>query len=111
MRRAAGDYTAPSLVVSLLATSTPSVRRKVRSRRYTLYRVRQRYAGWTPSTFVSSRVDRAKQKASRPEDYMDEEDLAELRESQIMAGVKQQQQEGAFGATQPGHAHGDSEQE
>ena len=57
-------------------------------------------------------MDRAKQKVSRPEDYMDEEDLAELRESQIMAGVKQQQQqEGAFGATQPEPAHGDSEQE
>lgn len=56
-------------------------------------------------------MDRAKQKVSRPEDYMDEEDLAELRESQIMASVKQQQQEGAFGATQPEPAHDDSEQE
>jgi G patch domain-containing protein 1 len=56
-------------------------------------------------------VDRAKQKVSRPEDYMDEEDLAELRESQIMAGVKQQQQQGVFGATEPESAHGDSEQE
>ncbi|OCH96293.1 hypothetical protein OBBRIDRAFT_787368 [Obba rivulosa] len=37
--------------------------------------------GWTPSTFVSSRSERAKQKAVRPEDFMDEEDLAELRES------------------------------
>lgn len=67
--------------------------------------------GWAPSTFVSSRVDRAKQKVSRPEDYMDEEDLAELRESQIMAGVKQQQQQGVFGATEPESAHGDSEQD
>lgn len=56
-------------------------------------------------------MDRAKQKATRPEDYMDEEDLAELRESQIMAGVKQQQEQGAFGAPQPEPAHGDSEQE
>ncbi|KAK7686311.1 hypothetical protein QCA50_010535 [Cerrena zonata] len=37
--------------------------------------------GWTPSTFVSSRSDRAKQQAARAEDFMDEEDLAELRES------------------------------
>ncbi|EPQ56137.1 hypothetical protein GLOTRDRAFT_120771 [Gloeophyllum trabeum ATCC 11539] len=37
--------------------------------------------GWAPSTFVSSRSERAKQKQARPEDYMDEEDLAELRES------------------------------
>ncbi|KAI9458144.1 hypothetical protein BJY52DRAFT_437826 [Lactarius psammicola] len=67
--------------------------------------------GWAPSTFVSSRVDRAKQKVSRPEDYMDEEDLAELRENQIMAGVKQQQQQGMFGATQIEPAHGDPEQD
>jgi hypothetical protein len=111
MRRAADDYTAPSRVVSLLDTSTPSARRKVR-RRHTPYGPRRRSAGWTPSTFVSSRVDRAKQKASRPEDYMDEEDLAELRENQIMAGVKQQQeQQGVFGTTQPEPAHGDPEQE
>lgn len=37
--------------------------------------------GWTPSTFVSSRGERAKQKAARPEDFMDEEDLQELRDS------------------------------
>ncbi|EKM50069.1 uncharacterized protein PHACADRAFT_153394 [Phanerochaete carnosa HHB-10118-sp] len=37
--------------------------------------------GWTPSTFMSSRGDRAKKKEVRPEDFMDEEDLAELRES------------------------------
>ncbi|KAJ7860476.1 hypothetical protein B0H14DRAFT_3863818 [Mycena olivaceomarginata] len=36
--------------------------------------------GWTPATFVSSRSDRAKKKASRPEDFMDEEDLQELKD-------------------------------
>ncbi|KAF7770333.1 hypothetical protein Agabi119p4_6307 [Agaricus bisporus var. burnettii] len=40
--------------------------------------------GWTPATFVSSRADRTKAKASRPEDYMDEEDLQELRESRTL---------------------------
>ncbi|TFY83172.1 hypothetical protein EWM64_g843 [Hericium alpestre] len=40
--------------------------------------------GWAPKSFVSSRSERAKQKAARPEDYMDEEDLVELRESQVM---------------------------
>ena len=40
-----------------------------------------RLLGWTPSTFVSSRSDRAKQKIARPEDFMDEEDLQELRDS------------------------------
>lgn len=44
--------------------------------------------GWTPSTFVSSRARRAKdqkdgkQQAPRPEDFMDDEDLAEQVESQ-----------------------------
>ncbi|KAL0953926.1 hypothetical protein HGRIS_005091 [Hohenbuehelia grisea] len=38
--------------------------------------------GWAPSTFVSSRSDRAKKKAARPEDFMDEEDLQEIRDSQ-----------------------------
>ncbi|KAF8892162.1 hypothetical protein BD779DRAFT_95881 [Infundibulicybe gibba] len=37
--------------------------------------------GWTPSNFVSSRGDRAKQKTARPEDFMDEEDLQELKDS------------------------------
>ncbi|KAK3692476.1 hypothetical protein B0T22DRAFT_14985 [Podospora appendiculata] len=41
--------------------------------------------GWTPSTFVSSRTNRRKDapnaEQQRPEDFMDEEDLAELEES------------------------------
>lgn len=37
--------------------------------------------GWTPSTFKSSRTDRAAKKTAKPEDFMDEEDLAELQES------------------------------
>ncbi|KAL1961963.1 hypothetical protein VTN77DRAFT_744 [Rasamsonia byssochlamydoides] len=38
--------------------------------------------GWTPSTFVSSRQNRAKDmKQQRPEDFMDEEDLREQEES------------------------------
>ncbi|XP_068230027.1 G patch domain-containing protein 1-like [Palaemon carinicauda] len=32
--------------------------------------------GWAPSTFVSSRVQRAEAKNSRPQDFMDDEDLA-----------------------------------
>ncbi|KAG8683094.1 hypothetical protein FRC09_016297, partial [Ceratobasidium sp. 395] len=38
--------------------------------------------GWTPATFKSSRTNRASQKTARPEDFMDDEDLAELRDSQ-----------------------------
>ena len=37
--------------------------------------------GWTPSTFVSSRGDRAKTRTvARPEDFMDDEDLADRAE-------------------------------
>ncbi|KAI0050988.1 hypothetical protein FA95DRAFT_1631093 [Auriscalpium vulgare] len=46
--------------------------------------------GWTPSTFKSSRGERNKAANARPEDFMDEEDLAELRETQLMGSVKQQ---------------------
>jgi G patch domain-containing protein 1 len=42
--------------------------------------------GWVPSTFISSRADRKKDKQNtvkqRPEDFMDEEDLAEAAEAQ-----------------------------
>ncbi|KAJ3850676.1 hypothetical protein EV368DRAFT_84315 [Lentinula lateritia] len=37
--------------------------------------------GWTPQTFVSSRSDRAKKKAAKPEDFMDEEDIQDIRDS------------------------------
>lgn len=38
--------------------------------------------GWTPTTFVSSRQNRAKERVQqRPEDFMDEEDLREAEES------------------------------
>ncbi|RXW24817.1 hypothetical protein EST38_g1032 [Candolleomyces aberdarensis] len=43
--------------------------------------------GWTPSTFVSSRSDRAKQAAAKPEDFMDEEDLRELNESRTLVST------------------------
>ncbi|KIY42943.1 DUF1604-domain-containing protein [Fistulina hepatica ATCC 64428] len=46
--------------------------------------------GWTPSTFVSSRNDRSKAKVSRPEDFMDEEDLQELRDSQNLVDTTEE---------------------
>lgn len=42
--------------------------------------------GWAPSTFVSSRNDRAKAKVAKPEDYMDEEDLQEMKERMLVSG-------------------------
>ncbi|KAI0954695.1 hypothetical protein AcW1_006501 [Taiwanofungus camphoratus] len=53
--------------------------------------------GWAPSTFVSSRSERAKQKAARPEDFMDEEDLAELQESRKLVD---EHEEMDFGGTE-----------
>ncbi|EEB87967.1 hypothetical protein MPER_14461, partial [Moniliophthora perniciosa FA553] len=46
--------------------------------------------GWTPATFVSSRNDRAKKKAARPEDFMDEEDLQELQESRKLVDTTEE---------------------
>jgi hypothetical protein len=42
---------------------------------------------------------------------MDEEDLAELRETQIMSGVKEQQQRDTFAGSQAEPSQGDPEQE
>ncbi|PPQ65162.1 hypothetical protein CVT24_011025 [Panaeolus cyanescens] len=46
--------------------------------------------GWAPSTFVSSRSERAKAKAARPEDFMDEEDLQDIRDSQKLVDNTEQ---------------------
>ncbi|KLO19292.1 hypothetical protein SCHPADRAFT_898867 [Schizopora paradoxa] len=46
--------------------------------------------GWTPSTFTSSRGERAKAKKAKPEDFMDEEDLAEMRESRKLVDTNDQ---------------------
>ncbi|KAE9403072.1 hypothetical protein BT96DRAFT_990528 [Gymnopus androsaceus JB14] len=37
--------------------------------------------GWTPQTFVSSRSDRSRTKTAKPEDFMDEEDLQDIKDS------------------------------
>ncbi|GJJ11187.1 hypothetical protein Clacol_005419 [Clathrus columnatus] len=46
--------------------------------------------GWTPATFISSRADRAKAKQARPEDFMDEEDIAELKESRKLVDTTEE---------------------
>ncbi len=43
-----------------------------------------------PSAFKSSRTARAQNLVSRPEDFMDEEDLQELRESQKFVDTSEQ---------------------
>ncbi|KAH7105909.1 DUF1604-domain-containing protein [Auriculariales sp. MPI-PUGE-AT-0066] len=46
--------------------------------------------GWAPQTFVSSRSDRASRKQARPEDFMDDEDLAEMRDAQKLVDTAEQ---------------------
>lgn len=82
---------------SLLVTSIPSVRRKVRN--FCIFEIlaEPNNPGWSPSTFTSSRSERAKKKEARPEDYMDEEDLAELRESRKLVDENEEMD---FGSTE-----------
>ncbi|KAJ6485636.1 hypothetical protein C8R45DRAFT_1062616 [Mycena sanguinolenta] len=63
--------------------------------------------GWTPSTFVSSRSARAQKKAARPEDFMDEEDLQELKDSRNVVDTTDEMD--LTGGTKPGH--GDDEEQ
>lgn len=43
------------------------------------------FAGWQPSTFTSSRNAKASVQARKPEDFMDDEDIAELADSKRLA--------------------------
>ncbi|CAG8598017.1 8672_t:CDS:10 [Paraglomus occultum] len=52
--------------------------------------------GWTPSSFVSSRGKRVDRKESKPEDFMDEEDLEEFGQSQKLVTTEDFD---AFGST------------
>jgi G patch domain-containing protein 1 len=62
--------------------------------------------GFTPSTFVSSRGDRSKKKASRPEDFMDEEDLQELKDSRDLVDTTDEME---LAGRMQGAAGGDDE--
>ncbi|KAJ8092958.1 hypothetical protein PM082_011278 [Marasmius tenuissimus] len=46
--------------------------------------------GWTPSAFVSSRNDRAKNKKTRVEDFMDEDDLREMQEDRKLVDTTEE---------------------
>ena len=101
MRKAEEDYMGLSRGASLPATSTPSAQRKVGPGRifYSLIScIQLACLGWTPSTFVSSRSDRAKSRTARPEDFMDEEDLSELRADQNL--VSEHDEMDILGGTQ-----------
>lgn len=89
----------PSQAGSRRVTLTQLAPRKVRAYGvWPVYELRtQQTAGWTPSTFASSRGDRAKKKQARPEDFMDEEDLAELQESRQLVDENEEMD---FGGTE-----------
>lgn len=46
--------------------------------------------GWSPATFSSSRNDRAKKQAMRPEDFMDEEDIQDLKDSRTIVDTTEE---------------------
>jgi hypothetical protein len=46
--------------------------------------------GWTPATFTSSRNERAKKAAMRPEDFMDEEDIQDLKDSRTIVDTTEE---------------------
>lgn len=77
MKEDGSDCTERSQADSQLDTSIPLVQKKVCAD-LSLKLI----SGWTPSTFTSSRTNRAKATAMTVEDFMDEEDLAELAEQQ-----------------------------
>ena len=80
MNKAENDSTERLLVGSLPDTTTLWAQKKVCTRLLSEL-VLTTSPGWTPSTFKSSRTDRATKKIAKPEDFMDEEDLSELQES------------------------------
>ena len=93
MKRADVVCMVPSPAVSLLATSTPSALLRVIAssfRRFFSFPSIHTSLGWSPATFVSSRTDRASKKQARPEDYMDDEDLAEMKDAQKLVDTEQE---------------------
>lgn len=86
MKRVEGGCTVHSLEDFLRDTSTQWVRKKVCCPTLGRSLISTSSRGWAPSTFVSSRSDRTNKKTARPEDFMDEEDLAELRDNQKLVG-------------------------
>lgn len=57
-------------------------------------------AGWAPSTFKSSRNNRAS-KAQRPEDFMDEEDLRQMRDDRQLENTDIFRNEAFAGTREP----------
>ncbi|CAG8442889.1 18869_t:CDS:10 [Acaulospora morrowiae] len=54
-------------------------------------------AGWTPSSFVSSRNNRSERKTFEPKDFMDEEDLEELEQNKRLVTTEEFD---SFGSTE-----------
>lgn len=58
------------------------------------------YTGWAPSTFKSSRSSRAS-KIQRPEDFMDEEDLQQMRDDRQLENTDIFRNEAFAGTREP----------
>jgi hypothetical protein len=69
----ANDFMVHSPVVSMLVSTTPSDRWKVRFETRSSARTHETRSclGWRPSEFKSSRGERAEKRSYEPEDYMD----------------------------------------
>lgn len=98
MRRDASVSMGLLRVDSLLDSGTQSARRRVRARRIIVRNLLTRVAGWTPSTFVSSRNARSS-KQQKAEDFMDEEDLEQMKEGRQLENNEGFRNEG-FAGTQ-----------
>ena len=91
MRRVDGDYMARLLVAFRRGTSTVLDQKRVCCKTsQSVISLLIQYKGWAPQTFVSSRSDRAKKQAARPEDFMDEEDLQDLKDSRNLVDVTEE---------------------
>jgi hypothetical protein len=90
MSKAEGVFMAHLQAVFRLGTSIQLAPKKVQNLMCSLaLNSLTRTTGWAPSTFTSSRSARTTKKAATAEDFMDEEDLAEMRESRKLVDMNE----------------------
>lgn len=93
MKKVENGFMGRLLEVGLLGISIPLGQRKVRFESLflaCLFLSKVCVVGWAPTTFVSSRNERAKKHATRPEDFMDEEDLQDVKDSRKIVDETEQ---------------------
>lgn len=96
------DSTEHSLVDGQPDTSTLLDLKRVRWSALIIGRITDKdiYAGWAPSTFKSSRSSRAS-KVQRAEDFMDEEDLQQMRDDRQLENTDIFRNEAFAGTREP----------